>query len=157
MSKSRDRSLSSIKLDNALSLLIKHVVTSSLETNERLDKLKDVLTRDLKKDENIDDLIEGLASVQSEQQLQWSNKLLKQFNRVYKYEKEQEWCWPIVYRQSVTRGGAVWQEEFGPRLDTFQSSHSTEQEDTSNGTRTSSLRQGFKDGSDNTLTYTRLL
>ena len=45
------------KFDNALSLLVKQIVTNSLETNERLDRLKDVLTRDLKEGENVDDLI----------------------------------------------------------------------------------------------------
>ena len=65
-------------------------MNSSLETNDKLDKLKLNLTRDHKKDERVDELLENLASIQSEQQLQWSAGLLKQFNRVFKYEKETE-------------------------------------------------------------------
>ena len=61
-----------------------------MNTNERLDKLRDVLTRDLKEGENIDDMIADLVYVQSETELTWSAAFLKQFNRVCKYEKEQE-------------------------------------------------------------------
>ena len=54
-----------MRLDNALTLVVKHVVSNSLDSNERLDKLKEVLTKDVDEDENIDALIEELITVQS--------------------------------------------------------------------------------------------
>ena len=49
--------------------MVKQVVSKTIENSERLDKLKEVLTRDIEVGEDIEELVSDLITVQNESEI----------------------------------------------------------------------------------------
>ena len=90
---------------------MKQVVSKTIENSERLDKLKEVLTRDIEVGEDIEELVSDLITVQNESEIQWSAGFLKQFNRVCKYEKELEKTRLAIKNQRLSEQGKLTDRE----------------------------------------------
>ena len=49
--------------------MVKQVVSKTIENSEKLDKLKEVLTRDIEVGEDIEELVSDLITVQNESEI----------------------------------------------------------------------------------------
>ena len=67
---------------------MKEIVTNTVETNSKFDKIQELLTNDCDDDETVEEQISELLQNQPHL-LTWSSRFLKQYNRVSKYEKLQ--------------------------------------------------------------------
>ena len=58
-----DGSVIPTRLEQALLQVVKQVVSKTIENSQRLDKLKEVLTRDLEEGEDIEEMVSDLITV----------------------------------------------------------------------------------------------